>query len=474
MASPNISFDTIPSSIRKPGAYVEFNTRLAVRTLPTNKQRLLMLGQKLAAGTAAAGAPVKVYSDVEAGALFGRGSMLHCMVAAAINANQSVDITAVPFDDPATAVASTAYVDFAGTNAQGGSITLTVAGRSVEISLTNANPVQVANAFVDLITARPDWPVTASATLTAGGAVLLLVAKNKGTAGNDLSLDISVKTTGITAIKSAFAGGAVELDITGALSALYPASEEILVVPWVSQMGWIKTHVDQRSGSTEQRGAISVYGMRTTLATATSQALTANHGRSTIALLPASATPGYELAAMYAATIASEEDPARPLNGLPLIGAVAPNLASRLTRTEQEACLANGVTPLVVGPGEQVQIVRAVTTYTTNAAGTSDISLLDLTTIRTLDYCRKAWRDRIALRFPREKKTAEVKRQVRSELLDVAYKLEELGIIENVEANKAGFIVEDDSQDPNRLNVRLPTDVVNGLHVFAARIDLLL
>ncbi len=40
--------------------------------------------------------------------------------------------------------------------------------------------------------------------------------------------------------------------------------------------------------------------------------------------------------------------------------------------------------------GDTVQIVRAITTYTKNAAGTDDVSLLDLTTIRTLDYVRKA------------------------------------------------------------------------------------
>ena len=53
-------------------------------------------------------------------------------------------------------------------------------------------------------------------------------------------------------------------------------------------------------------------------------------------------------------------------------------------------------------------------------------------------------------------------------------KLEELEIVEEVEANKADLIVERDTQDPNRLNGRIPADVVNGLHVFAGRIDLLL
>ena len=64
--------------------------------------------------------------------------------------------------------------------------------------------------------------------------------------------------------------------------------------------------------------------------------------------------------------------------------------------------------------------------------------------------------------------------QVRSEILDVLFKLEELEIVEEVEANKDGVICERDSQDVNRLDAKIPVDIVNGLHVFAGRIDLLL
>ena len=43
MASANVSFDNIPASIRKPGKYLEFNTKLAVRTLATNPQTVLII-----------------------------------------------------------------------------------------------------------------------------------------------------------------------------------------------------------------------------------------------------------------------------------------------------------------------------------------------------------------------------------------------------------------------------------------------
>jgi len=71
MASENISFDNIPSSIRKPGKYFEFNTRLAVRTLPNNKQRMLIVGQRTSAGTVAEKVPTRVFSDKEAEVYFG-------------------------------------------------------------------------------------------------------------------------------------------------------------------------------------------------------------------------------------------------------------------------------------------------------------------------------------------------------------------------------------------------------------------
>ena len=57
MASKNIAFDSIPASIRKPGKYFEFNTRLAVRTLPANLQKMLIVAQRLTAGTVAALVP---------------------------------------------------------------------------------------------------------------------------------------------------------------------------------------------------------------------------------------------------------------------------------------------------------------------------------------------------------------------------------------------------------------------------------
>ena len=146
----------------------------------------------------------------------------------------------------------------------------------------------------------------------------------------------------------------------------------------------------------------------------------------------------------------------------------------RLTRANQENLLSNGVTPLIVDSGENVVICRAISTYVTNASGIVDPSLLDITTIRTLDYVREATRTRLALRFPRNKLSSRTPNRVKAEVLDVLYQLEQLEILENVTGNEANVIVERDTQDANRIDIRIPADVVNGLHVIAERIDLIL
>jgi len=171
--------------------------------------------------------------------------------------------------------------------------------------------------------------------------------------------------------------------------------------------------------------------------------------------------------------LAFEEDPARPLNTLEIKGLNITPDAQWPLFNECNNALYNGLTPLTVVAGK-VQIMRAVSTYTKSAANVDDPALLDITTIRTLDYTRRAIKERIALRFPRDKLSDRLLPKVKSEILDVLLKLEQAEIIENAEANKGKLVVSRSLQDANRVNAAIPADVVNGLHVFAGRIDLIL
>lgn len=473
MSSPNISFDNIASSIRKPGKYFEFNSRLAVRTLPSNNQRLLILAQMLASGTAPAGVPVQVFDSATAAILFGRGSHAHLMVAAAIAANRYVQLRVMPLADVGGSVAAAGTVTYTGSATAAGSVTVGVAGRAVTVAIANAaTPTAVAAAVKAAIDARPDWPVTA--TVAAG--VLTLTAKNKGTIGNSVAYSVLSETPGVTAVAVQPTGGLNDPDVAAALASLFSAGDEVIAWPYNNQtaLTTLRTYLRDRDAPQEMRGAVGAWAFNGSLASGSTLAGQVNGEHMTTGFCPGTTTPAFEMAAIYAAVIASEEDPAKPLNTLVLKGIQPPPLSARLSRTEQEACLNNGLTPFEVGPGEEVQIVRAITNYILDPQAVPDVAWLDLTTIRTMHYVRTSVRSRIALRFPREKKTARVMERIRSEIYDVLIKLEELEIVQNVEANKDGIIVEEDLQDNSRVNARIPVDVVNGMHVFAGRLDLIL
>lgn len=474
MSSPNVSFASIPSSIRKPGKYFEFNTSLAVRTLAANSQKVLLIGQRTSAGQIPAGVLTDVFSDVEAGKFFGFGSQLHMMATAAIRTYPSLALQAIAVEDAGAGIAASCAVTLTGTATAQGVLTVNVANGSVSVLIAPADtPATVAAALVAAITARPDLPVTAAAAV----GVVTLTAKNKGALGNLLKVSTVLQgATGVTAVAAAMTGGLTDPTLAATLAIVSNAGHTIIASAFndAASLTALRTHLDNVSGPLEQRGAMAYAGFTGTLAQATTLAASINSGRISLGLTPGVLSTPCEVAASYAALAASEEDPARPLNTLALVGIGIIPLANRLGRTEQEAALANGVTPFEVGPGDKVQVVRAVTTYTLDANGIPDISMLDVTTIRTLDYVRKTMRERVALRFPRDKLSERTADRVRSELLDVMLKLEELEIIENVEQYKDGLIVERDAQDPSRLNAKIPTDVVNGLHVFGGRIDLIL
>ncbi|WP_454466555.1 phage tail sheath C-terminal domain-containing protein [Citrobacter cronae] len=472
MSSPNVELYEI-GSIRKPGKYFEFNTRLAVRTLPGNAQTVLMVVQMLNTGLAEELTIVDIFSDEQAATYFGRGSLGHQMATSAIQSNPYLQLQMIGISDASTATAAKGTVTITGPASSNGTLSVSIGGIRLDVGITSADTAAaIAASLVEVITQKSGLPVIAAAE----DGVVTLTSRHKGTVGNDIAISASVTATGVTATVVKMAGGNVDPDIAPALAAAFAAGHNIVVCPYSTQdaLTVLRNHLDKVSGPLEQRGALGVAGWRNSLSTGTTLAASLNSGRITMGWHNGSARMPAQIAAAYAAVIASEEDPARPLNTLAMSALDVTPLESRPGRTEQENALYNGLTPFEIGPGDTVQIVRAITTYTKNAEGVDDVSLLDITTIRTLDYVRKACRERISLRFPRDKLSSRTPPKVQSELLDVLIKLEELEIIEEVEANKSSLIVERDSQDSNQLNARIPADVVNGLHVFAGRIDLLL
>ena len=467
----HISFDTIPGSIRVPGQYIEFNTRNAVQGLPQNPQSVLLLAPMLASGTHEPLTPVQLFSDAQAGDLFGRGSWAQLMVRQAFKNNAYLDLTVIGLPDHSAGVAATGSLKIDGTAQTAASISITIGGVAVAVAVS-ANQ-SAAEAVEKLAAAVNAAALPVSATAEQGS--LKLTARSKGAIGNEISLACDMGTSGFSGSITAMTNGAQNADIAAALDKVAGKHYHIIVLPFsdAANAKALSQHITQVSNAIEQRGCIGVIAQRGTMPQGASLTAQLNDGRITCVWYKGAAEACGIIAAGYAAVLAFEEDPARPLNTLEIKGLNITPDAQWPLFNECNNALYNGLTPLTVVAGK-VQIMRAVSTYTKSAANVDDPALLDITTIRTLDYTRRAIKERIALRFPRDKLSDRLLPKVKSEILDVLLKLEQAEIIENAEANKGKLVVSRSLQDANRVNAAIPADVVNGLHVFAGRIDLIL
>lgn len=471
----DVQFDTIPGSIRKPGVHFEFNTRLAVNTLPGNPQRVLVIGPMLSSGTATPLNAVSVFSEDEAALYFGAGSLAANMASAAIAANDYLQLDVIGLPDSGAGKVATGAIKVEGTATRSGTLSVCIAGAQVVINVEAGDtPEKIIPALVTALEQQPSLLV--SGQYQSESSQLALSANTKGEWGNGITLSANTSVTGLTLTITPMANGETDPDIQPALDAVFAAGHNILICPFSTNaaLAALSQHLTQTGNAMEQRGAVGCAGWTGSLGSGTSLASQVNSGRISLAWYRGSVRLPAILAAVYGAVMAGEEDPARPLNALPLNGMDVVEMSQRESRNEQENALHNGLTPIEVGPGNTVQIVRAISTYTVNAQGVEDPSLLDITSIRTLDYTRKACRERISLRFPREKLSTRTPSKVKSELYDVLIKLEEAEILENVAANQNKLVVQKNSKDPNRLDSIIPADVVNGLHVFAGRIDMIL
>jgi len=483
MPSENITFDNIPTTYKVPNIYSEYNTSNAVRSLPVNAQKVALIAQKTDSGSGTVNKPVRCFSEEDAILYGGTGSVAHLATKAMLTANGNVDLDLVPISD-ATGTDATGLLLFSGVDStNAGSIEVWVGNvRSEAAVAVGDGPSDVASS---VYTAMNNNAQNMPVTLSYDSTKITAVARNYGTLGNNIpiSYKMSSQLTDTTATVTQPTGGETDPTIDDALTGIYSGTYNLIfsTLNNSTALGALKTHLNNIDDPTEGRPAVGVFGYTGVQATVeTLCGTTLNSGQMTCGYLPYDKTSerghslDYEVGAAYCSMIAKETDPARPLNKLILTG-IAPNeLDQRLSSTEQQSLLENGVTPLTVFPGEQVGIVRAVSTYTTNSSGFSDTALLDITTIRTLNYVRLALETRLSNVFPRAKLSERTPARVRTQVIDVLKQLESLEIIERVDQYIDRVLVERDTVDPNRVNISIPCDVVNGLHIIAQKINLYL
>lgn len=484
-----ISFNAIPIDIRTPGQYIEFDNSRALRGLPAVAHKVLVIGQRLAAGNVLANVPTTILSAAQAEEAFGRGSMLASMLAAFKTANRTTDVTAIALDDLVAGAAAAGSATFTGPSTAAGTLNLYIAGQRLQVGVTAAmTAAQLATATAAAITAATQLPVTAAVN---GGdtSKVDITARHKGEAGNgiDLRVNYALGETlppGIDVALVQPTGGTGNPDIASAIAAMADTQYHTVVVPYTdaTNLAAIEAELADRWGPLVQLEGHAFAAARGTVSDLITLGDARNSPHLTIVAAGKSPTPAWIWAAVAGAVDAFEPDPARPRQTLQLPGLLAPAPADRFTREERDLLLHDGIATTTVDAGDLVRVERFITTYQESAAGEDDVSYLDIETVRTLAYLRATLRARIALRFPRHKladdgtlfapgQAVATPKLIKAEVLHLFREWESAGLVEGFEQFKSDLIVERNATDANRIDALIPPDVINQLRIFAGLIQ---
>ncbi|MBU1229555.1 MAG: phage tail sheath subtilisin-like domain-containing protein [Proteobacteria bacterium] len=485
-----ISFNEIPAALRVPFVFAEFDSSNALGAAALMPFKVLVCGQKLATGTQAELTPVRITSAEQAATLFGAGSMLAQALAMYLENDAMTEVWGIAVDDLAAGVKATGALTVTGAATESGTLALYVGGRRIRVAVTSGDqPTAIATAIAAAVNAATDSPCTA----TSNAGVVTLSAQHKGEAGNgiDLRLNYYSESTpaGVAVAIVAMSGGTGNPDADEVIAAMADTQYHVICWPWTDTASLVAIEAEllDRSGPLrmiEGQAIASAVGTHGTLGTLGDSR---NSPHLTIMHAHGVPTPTWELAAAVTAVAAfyGNIDPARPFQTLPLSGVLPPAEADRFTMSENNLLLFDGISTFTVDAGGVVRVQRLITTYKTNAAGADDAAYLDLNTPLTLSYLRHSFRGYILRKYPRHKladdgnnfgpgQAVMTPKLGKAEAIAWARAMENLGLMENIDAFGAAVLCERNATDRNRLDWMLPTDLVNQFVVGAVKISFIL
>ncbi|MET3996005.1 phage tail sheath gpL-like [Bradyrhizobium sp. S3.9.2] len=495
-----VSFNSIPQNWRMPLYWVEVDPSMA--GYPRSRLTSLIIGSMNADGEALPDVPIPVPSQADARRLFGFGSMLDGMVEFFTKNNFAQELWVAPVAEPAAGVVATGTITVATAATSAGTLPVYIAGRRVQIFVAAGEAVdETATKIADAITADLSMPVTA----VAAAGVVTLTCKWKGVEGNDI--DVRLAYGGLLAAEQVpfgleitlsgnkLTGGTGTPDISQVLTNLGDEIYEYVATGFTDSTSLALLEAEYGFGDNGRWGWMRqlyghVFGSRTGMVASGDQTgytdlLTygPNNNSGVLSIMGVehhSPTPPYCWAAAYTAKAARAllNDPARPLQTLAMEGCLPAPKHQRFTMTQCNDLSGVGIATQGVNADGVPAIRRESTTYQKNLYGQGDDAYELVPTLATLARLFRNQRYAITSKYPRHKLADDGTRfgagqaivtpkVIKAELI-AQYRADEfIGLVENAVAFKQNLIVERAPDDPNRVNVLYPPDLINQLRIFA-------
>lgn len=500
----SISFNNIPDTIRTPGTYAEVDNSRALKGLVQNPHKVLILGQKMSAGSAAVNTIKQITSNGLADGFFGVGSILARMCNTFKENNPNTELHALALSiSAAGGVRASGLIKFD----EGLSATtdcnyyLMIAGKACYVPLTSGWSVTDACSHAAaVINANNTLPVSAIVSASAVGSNhIVLAAKQSGTLGNYINVRANYyvgqsnpagwSVNGI--VITPLAGGTTDPTLDDAWAVIDGTQYHYVINPYIdaANLTSLENELADRFGPLIDLQGHGITAVRGTQASCTTLGNTRNSPHNTIIGAYDSPSCPEEWAAAVGAQVAwnLNNDPARPLFGIALKGILAPPVQNRFTRAERDILLYDGISTWICDVSDNVLLERIITTYQTNAVGTIDPSYLDICTLATLSEIRYQYKARMATRFITQRfKLADdsfpvqpgsyvvTPKTIKQEIIALFAELQTAGLIENLADFKTNLIVERNASDKTRVDVLLPPDLINQFNILASLIQFIL
>lgn len=498
-----VAFNRTPTSLRVPFFYAEVNSGLSYFA---GNSKHLIIGQKLAAGSAAADTPIIVQSN-NIDALFGAGSMIGDMIRTAKRNNPLGEIWALPVADP-TGVAATGKIALAGAPSPG-LLTVYLIGRrfKVTVAVTAADtPTTLAAAlaakinagYTDLNGQGRLYPVSAAVGTGTPDPVttVVLTARHKGVSGNLISIEKDLigdegANASLVTI-TAMSGGTGAPDLSAGLAACGSTEFDMISLPWAdtTTLEALESFLSDSGGRWDPTQNLYGHAFTVNFGNLSAQS-TLGAGRNdphvSIMGVQSSPTPPWVWAAAIGAQaqlhknlgadLTDAGEISRPMQTLVLQDVEAPKNASlQWSQSDRQTLYFDGISGFYVMRDGSVAIDRLISTYQTNAWGSADTTWLDVETLYQTAYALRYLEHVVTQTYPRSALVPDnpnalqgfvTPQDVKATIVHAYGQLVKAGVMKNQQLFADNIVVEQ-AADPNRVNAYLPLDVVNQLRIFAA------
>jgi phage tail sheath gpL-like len=482
-----IGFNNIPTNLRVPLFYAEVDNSQA-GTL-SQEYNILCVGYKNTDSDAALHDQLLTMSVDQAKQLFGVGSMLARMVEIIRKGDTINPITCIAVDSTGLVTAE-GKITITGSATTGGMLVVYIGAQRIRIAVAKLEAAEsVCSRLAAAINAVPEIAVTATVTTTE----VTLTSKVPGELGNSISvipnfygtINNEVTPKGLTVTITPMAGGAGAPDLTPVVAAMGDEPFDFICNPFndLISMEVLGDAMNDTAGRWAWDKQIyghvysAKHGMVSELA---AYGTTSNDQHiSVFSAEPLVPNPAWEIAAAFTAANSQpiSIDPARPTQTIMLAGITPAPKGKRFILAEKQLLLFKGMATGMV-TGGKLRIERAVTRYQKNLWDQADASYLDSETLHQIAYILRDLKSCITQKYPRHKLANDGTRfgegqpiltpsVAKGEICARYAKLEDKGIVENSKAFAENLIVERNADNPNRLDVLLPPDLVNQLRIFA-------